>query len=103
MPLTTVQTRHIASLARLALTDEEIERYRGQLSAILAYFEQLQAVDTSGVLSTPGGAETGSRLRADEVHSGLTLEDLLRNAPDVEADQFRVPPVFEQAGESGNE
>jgi aspartyl-tRNA(Asn)/glutamyl-tRNA(Gln) amidotransferase subunit C len=95
MPLTLKEVEHIANLARLELTDEEKKLYREQLSAILDYFAQLRELDTSGIPPTSSVLPPRSALREDEPRPGLGLEELLRNAPDTEADQFRVPPVLE--------
>jgi aspartyl-tRNA(Asn)/glutamyl-tRNA(Gln) amidotransferase subunit C len=95
MKLTLEQVEHIAELARLELTAEEKERYRQQLSAILEYAARLQSLDTSGILPTSSVLPPRSVLRADEPRPGLPIEDVLRNAPQVEQDQFRVPPVLE--------
>lgn len=95
MSLTLEQVQHIANLARLELSAEELERYRGQLSSILAYFEQLQALDTEDIPPTTTISADESRLRPDEARPGLTLTDLLGNAPEVDENQFRVPPIFE--------
>ena len=96
MSLTLEEVDHIAALARLRLTEEEKELYRLQLSAILEYFAQLQRLDTSGVppaTSLLPGNKTP--LRPDEPLPGLTPANLLGNASDSEANQFRVPPVLE--------
>jgi len=93
--LTQAQVEHIAALARLELTPEEKASFHQQLSAILDYFAQLQEVDTSDISPEMGEIPAGSSLRLDEPRPGLPLEDLLSNAPQVEDDQFRVPPVFE--------
>ncbi len=95
MPLTIEQVRHIAALARLELNEAELARYAGQLSAILEYFEQLQAVETGPIALADSGAEQDARLRQDDPQPGLASDDLLRNAPDSAQNQFRVPPVFE--------
>jgi len=95
MPLSINEVEHIANLARLELTDEEIARYREQLSAILDYFAQLRELDTVDIPPTSSVLPPRSALREDVPQPGLSLEDLLRNAPDVEAGQFRVPPVLE--------
>ena len=95
MTLTKEQVEHIAHLARLKLTPEEIERYRAQLSAILDYAERLQSVDTSGIPPTSSVLPPRSVLRADKARPGLSLEELLRNAPDSKDGQFRVPPVLD--------
>jgi len=95
MTLTLDEVEHIAELARLRLTPEEKELYREQLSAILDYAARLQELDTSGIPPTASVLPPRSVLRPDQTNPGLTLEELLRNAPETEADQFRVPPVLE--------
>jgi aspartyl-tRNA(Asn)/glutamyl-tRNA(Gln) amidotransferase subunit C len=95
MILTFAEVEHIAELARLELTEEELARYREQLSTVLDYFEQLQEVDTTAIPPTSSVLLAESSLRADETSPGLDLKDLLRNAPQVESDQFQVPPVLE--------
>ncbi len=95
MPLSLKEVEHIANLARLELTDEELARYREQLSAILDFFTQLRELDTSNIPPTSSVLPPRSALREDEPQPGLSLEDLLRNAPEAEAGQFRVPPVLE--------
>jgi len=95
MSLTKEEVEHIAELARLTLTDEEIAHYSEQLSAILDYFASLQELDTTDIPPTSSVLSARSVLRPDEPRPGLSKEDLLRNAPEAEADQFRVPPVLE--------
>jgi aspartyl-tRNA(Asn)/glutamyl-tRNA(Gln) amidotransferase subunit C len=95
MTLTKEQVEHIAHLARLKLTPDEVERYQAQLSAILEYANRLQSVDTSGIPPTFSVLPPRSVLREDKARPGLAPEDLLRNAPDSEAGQFKVPPVLD--------
>ena len=95
MSLTIEQVQHIANLARLELTEEELVRYREQLSSILAHFEQLEAIDTATIPPTASVSAGESTLRADQPRLGLKLDELLQNAPETDARQFRVPPVFE--------
>lgn len=95
MTLTQEEVEHIAELARLRLTEAEKTRYREQLSAVLDYFEQLRELDTAEIPPTSSVLPARSVLREDEPRPGLDLEDLLRNAPDAEAKQFRIPPVLE--------
>ena len=86
---------HIAALARLELTEAEVEEYQRQLSAVLEYFSRLQRVDTGDIPPTASVLPPRSVLRPDEPRPGLSREALLSNAPEVEDGQFRVPPVFE--------
>lgn len=95
MTLSLAEVEYIAELARLELTQEEKERYRQQLSAILDYARSLQELDTTGISPTSSVLAAELPLREDESRPGLSLEDLLRNAPQVENSQFRVPPVLE--------
>jgi aspartyl-tRNA(Asn)/glutamyl-tRNA(Gln) amidotransferase subunit C len=95
MVLTLEEVENIAGLARLNLSKEEKEIYRDQLSQILDYAAHLQAVDTGDIPPTFSVLQGGSVWREDEPHPGLPVAELLRNAPDVEANQFRVPQVLE--------
>ena len=95
MSLTLEEVEHIAELARLRLTEEEKERYREQLSSILDYFEQLQELDTADIPPTSSVLPPRSVLRDDQARPGLSLEALLKNAPEAEDGQFRIPPVLE--------
>jgi len=95
MPLTHEEVQHIANLSRLELTEAELTRYREQLSAILAYFTQLEGLDTENIQPTTSRFDLTSALRPDEILPGLELDELLRNAPEITDQQFRVPPVFE--------
>jgi len=94
MALTREEVEHIALLARLELSEEEKERYRGQLSAILEHVAALQALDTSQIEPTSSVLPRRSRLREDEACAGLETTQALENAPASEKDQFRVPPVL---------
>ena len=95
MSLTLEEVKHIANLARLELGEDELIRYREQLSAILAYFQQLERLDTESIPPTTSISAGQSYLRDDQICPGLKLEDLLRNAPASEERFFQVPPVFE--------
>jgi aspartyl-tRNA(Asn)/glutamyl-tRNA(Gln) amidotransferase subunit C len=95
MTLTFAEVEHIAELARLKLTDEEKELYRQQLSAILEYAARLQKLDTSQIPPTSSVLPPRSVLRPDVSAPSLNVKDLLGNAPQVENDQFRVPPILE--------
>ena len=95
MKLSLAEVEHIAALARLRLSEDEKARYREQLSEILDYAARLQAVDTSGISPTSSVLSARNVLRKDEPRKGLTLEEVLRNAPETEKGQFRVPPVLE--------
>lgn len=95
MSLTIEEVEHIAELARLELTEEEIARYREQLSEILEYAARLQALDTSQIPPTSTVLAKQAALRPDEAVKGLSTDEALSNAPRAEQNQFRVPPVLE--------
>lgn len=95
MALTTDEVRHIAKLARIALTDEEIERYRDQLSGILEHFQVLNEIDTSDVPPTAQSFALTNVERPDEVRPSLAPEDVLLNAPRSEDGYLRVRAVME--------
>ncbi|MBI2757511.1 MAG: Asp-tRNA(Asn)/Glu-tRNA(Gln) amidotransferase subunit GatC [Chloroflexi bacterium] len=95
MSLTKEEVEHIATLARLDLTDDQKTLYRRQLSAILDYMAELRQLDTKDVPPTSGGGLSQMPLRADEIHPGLSTDALLKNAPQSEGDQFKIPPLFE--------
>ncbi len=95
MSLTREEVDHIANLARLDLSEEEKARFREQLSEILDYAARLQALDTSHIPPTSTVLARKSPLRKDIPHPGLSVDEALRNAPQSEQKQFRVPPVME--------
>jgi aspartyl-tRNA(Asn)/glutamyl-tRNA(Gln) amidotransferase subunit C len=96
MPLTKEEVQHIATLARLELTAEEIERYREQLSAILDHVASLQKLDTESIPPLSAVFSGDSRLRADESRPSLPPEQVLGNTPHKADGQFKIPPVFEK-------
>ena len=96
MHLTVEAVRHVAELAKLRLTEEEVAQYAEQLSSILAYAEGLQMVDTSNVPPTPYVLPLENVWREDVPAPGLTNEQALANAPDSANGFFRVRAVFEE-------
>jgi aspartyl-tRNA(Asn)/glutamyl-tRNA(Gln) amidotransferase subunit C len=95
MSLTHHQVQHIANLARLELSEEELSRYQDQLSAILAYFTQLEDLDTENIKPTASGFDLTSTLRPDKARPGLMYDELIKNAPEIKDQKFQVPPVFD--------
>ena len=85
--------KKVASLARLHLSDRELDVYPQQFAAILSYFEQIAKVDTNGVepLVTPTDIE--QTLRKDEIETWSGAEAALANAPERSGNLFKVPPV----------
>jgi aspartyl-tRNA(Asn)/glutamyl-tRNA(Gln) amidotransferase subunit C len=95
MRLSIEEVRHIALLARVAMTEAELERMRDEMSNILDHFDVLQQVDTEGVEPTAHTADVRSVMRDDEVRPSATKEDVLSNAPRREDDFLRVRAVLE--------
>lgn len=95
MKVTREEVLHIARLARVALTEEEITTYSEQLSKLLENFEILQQVNTDDVPPTAQSVELRSVMREDEVRPSLPPEDVLANAPNQEEGSFRVKAVLE--------
>jgi len=95
MSLTPAEVLHIARLARIALTDADVERFTAQLSGILDHFAALSKVDTEGVEPTAHPLPLSNVMRADVVAPSLSQEEALANAPEREDGFFRVRAVLE--------
>ena len=87
--------RRIAHLARIAVTDEEVGPLKGELNAILAFVEQLSAVDVEGVEPMTSVTPMRMKKRADVVNDGGRASDVVANAPETEDNYFLVPKVVE--------
>lgn len=96
--LSRAQVEHVANLAQLALTGEEKELFREQLSSILDYARRLQQLDTADIAPTATVLPLENIMRDDEIQPSLPLADVLANAPAVENDCFQVPLVLEGDG-----
>jgi len=94
MKLSIQEVEHIANLARLQLTAAEKQQYAAQLSDILDYAARLDELDTEHIPPTASVLQNKLRLREDEAGPCLSQEDVLRNAPDTQDGQFKVPPVM---------
>jgi len=95
MSVDTETVRKIASLARIAVTDGEVEAMTGELNNILGWVEQLGEVDTDGVEPLATVIDQELRLREDVVTDGDCRDDIVRNAPDAQHGFFAVPKVIE--------
>jgi aspartyl-tRNA(Asn)/glutamyl-tRNA(Gln) amidotransferase subunit C len=96
MSISREEVVHIAKLARLELTDSEIERYQLQLSSILEYADRLKTLDTNKIPPTSSVLPARSRFRDDVPVESLPVDQVLKNAPFSEKDQFKVPPALEE-------
>ena len=84
----------LAKLARLALTDDEIDGFAGQLDAILGYVGQIQGIDTSGVKPTGNPLRAVNVTRPDVVQASLTQQQALAEAPAADEGRFAVPQIL---------
>jgi aspartyl-tRNA(Asn)/glutamyl-tRNA(Gln) amidotransferase subunit C len=96
MALTREQVAHVARLARLSFTDEELDRFATQLSDILAYADQVTALATENVPPTAHALPLKNVFRSDEIGPCLTQEKALSTAPEVEQGRFKVPRIMEE-------
>ncbi|HWH34938.1 MAG TPA: Asp-tRNA(Asn)/Glu-tRNA(Gln) amidotransferase subunit GatC [Acidimicrobiales bacterium] len=92
--ITTDDVAHVAGLARLELTGEELERFTGQLAAVLDHAAGVEALDVAGVEPTAHPLGLTNVLRDDIPGASLERDEVLAGAPAVENDRFRVPPVL---------
>jgi len=95
--ITRADVEHVADLARLALTDEEIEAFTVQLGAILEHAAQVSALDTTDVPPTAHPLPLVNVLRADVPRAGLDRDEVLAEAPAAEEHRFRVPRILGDA------
>jgi aspartyl-tRNA(Asn)/glutamyl-tRNA(Gln) amidotransferase subunit C len=86
---------HVARLARLHLSDDELTRIQAQLTGILGYIDKLRALDVDGVEPTTHAVPLVNVMRDDEIRPCLPREEMLANAPDPSGDFFRVPRILE--------
>lgn len=95
MSVDTATVRHIAKLARIAVSDEEVAALEPELNNILGWIEQLQEVDVTGVEPMTAVIPNQLRLRDDVVNDGGKRDEVLANAPQAEHGFFAVPKVIE--------
>ena len=96
-PISTEDVAHVATLARLRLSDDELERFTDQLAAVLEHARDVEALDTAGVPPTAHPLPLVNVLRDDVVTPSLDRDEVLGQAPAVEADRFRVPRILGEA------
>lgn len=89
------EVKHVADLARLTFTEEEVEKFTTQLDAIIGFAEQLNELDTTNVEPTSHVLDIKNVFREDVAIPGLPREEVLKNAPDHQDGLFRVPSILE--------
>lgn len=92
--LSTDEVKHIATLARVGLTDAEVKHFQKDLSAVLDWFEELKTADTSGVPPETSLVPETNRSVADQIVISGEAERILANAPDTKDGYFKVKSVF---------
>ena len=90
------EVAHLGRLARLQLSEEELDRFAGQLGAIVGWVAKVSEVAAEDIPPTSHAVPLTNVTRADEVRPGLTREQALSGAPAVEQDRFRVPRILEE-------
>jgi|APTNR8051073442_1049403.scaffolds.fasta_scaffold00009_313 aspartyl-tRNA(Asn)/glutamyl-tRNA(Gln) amidotransferase subunit C len=95
MPITLDEVRHVARLARLELTEDELRAFQTELDALLGHFQDVQAVDVTGVAPKPHAVALQNVLAEDVARFGLTRDQALANAPKSRAGLFLVPSIRE--------
>jgi len=93
MALSESEVRHVAMLARIALTDEQVETLRGELNSILGHIDTIQQLDLEGVEPTAHAISVVNSTRPDEPRQGLSREMALLNAPETENGAFVIPRI----------
>tara|TARA_B110000438_G_C15323461_1_gene440523 strand:- start:166 stop:468 length:303 start_codon:yes stop_codon:yes gene_type:complete len=92
--ISTEDVAHVANLARLNLTEDELDAFTSQLAAVLDHAEDIESLDVEGVEPSSHPIHLNNVLRADEPGKALDVDEVLEAAPSVEKRQFRVPPVL---------
>jgi aspartyl-tRNA(Asn)/glutamyl-tRNA(Gln) amidotransferase subunit C len=95
--ISTEQVAHVARLARLDLTDDELEHYTDQLAAILDHAADIEALDLEGVEPMTHPVPLVNVLREDIVRPCLDRDEVLAAAPEAESGRFKVPPILGEA------
>ena len=94
MKISKKQVEHVAHLARLTLTEEELERMTGQLDNILSYIAKLDELDTSRIAPTSHVFSVCNAFRPDRVQESLPRNEALSNAPKQNGEMFQVPRII---------
>ncbi|HQY87923.1 MAG TPA: Asp-tRNA(Asn)/Glu-tRNA(Gln) amidotransferase subunit GatC [Tepidisphaeraceae bacterium] len=92
--ITLEQVRHVAKLARLAIPEDRLADFTAKIESILTYVEQLKEVDVEGIEPTSHAIPMTNVLREDVVRPAMSVEDVLKNAPESDGAFFKVPKVI---------
>lgn len=100
MAISEKQVRHVALLARLSLTDEQVKGFAQDLNSILSHVDSIQRLDLNDVKPTAHPLDSVNVMRADEIRPGLSREQALKNAPDTDGVAFVIPRIIGPGGET---
>lgn len=89
------QVKHVAHLARLAITEEEAQQFQHQLDQMISFAEQLNELNTDNVVATSHVLDMKNVMREDISKPGLPIEEVVKNAPDSEDGYIRVPSIID--------
>jgi aspartyl-tRNA(Asn)/glutamyl-tRNA(Gln) amidotransferase subunit C len=96
-PISKQEVAHVARLARLGLTEEELDRFTSQLAAVLEHAADIAALDIAGLPPTAHPFPLANVFREDVPQPCLPRDEVLSQAPEVEADRFRIPRIMGEA------
>lgn len=95
MNITVEEVKHVANLAKLNLSEEELSRFPAQLDTILSYVAKLDGLDTTGIAPTTHAFSINNAFREDQVQESLIRDEALANGPRVNGEAFVVPKIIE--------
>jgi aspartyl-tRNA(Asn)/glutamyl-tRNA(Gln) amidotransferase subunit C len=95
MKISRVEVEHVARLARLELSEAELDTFTVQMDSILSYVEKLNALDTEGIIPTSHAVPMENAFRADQLAPSIGVENAVANAPNHAESFFMVPKVIE--------
>jgi aspartyl-tRNA(Asn)/glutamyl-tRNA(Gln) amidotransferase subunit C len=94
MKISKKEVENVARLARLSLTDEELNRMTGQLDNILSYVDKLEELDTTNVVPTTHVFSLSNAFREDVIKESLSQEEAVKNGPQQDGEMFQVPRII---------
>lgn len=94
MKITRDEVEHVANLAKLNMSEEELAKMTGQLDTILSYVAKLDELDTEGVVATTHAFSINNAFREDEIQESLPREEALANGPKENGEAFTVPRIL---------
>jgi aspartyl-tRNA(Asn)/glutamyl-tRNA(Gln) amidotransferase subunit C len=95
MKISRAEVEHVSRLARLALSDQELDAIQKDMDDMLGYVDQLNQLDTTDIIPTAHAVPMENAFRDDVIRPGFTNDQALANAPDPDPSGFRVPRVIE--------